>query len=271
MDTKYDTFNKHVLYQTTVQDPKKELEFFRKIYRNIFSRVPYSIREDFCGTGFISCEWVKMNVENTSVGIDIDDDPLEWGRKNNIMNLSSGDDRVKLYNHNVLVEWDPKQKFDIILSLNYSHFLLNKRTDFVSYLKNVKKNVDKGFYVLDFFGGSKIYSDSSVKRNFGQEKNDHSYEFKAKKLDLLNNFSYCSINFKLGKKKLNNLYNFKFRVYSIPEMIDCFTEAGFNNFRIFIKEYFDEDEDEYSEYFELNFSEGFYTDAERFNGYIFAY
>ena len=55
-----------------------------------------------------------MNFENTSIGIDIDDDPLEWGRKNNIMNLSGGDDRVKLYNHNVLEEWNSKQKFDMI-------------------------------------------------------------------------------------------------------------------------------------------------------------
>ena len=116
-----------------------------------------------------------------------------------------------------------------------------------------------------------MYFDSVVKRNFGQERDDHSYEFKAKKLDLLNNFAYCSINFKLGKKKLNNLYNFKFRVYSIPEMLDCLTEAGFSQFRIFIKEYFDEEEDEYSEYFELNLNEGFYTEAERFNGYIFAF
>lgn len=271
MDIKTDSLNKHVLYQTTVQEPKKELEFFRKIYRNIYSRVPISIREDFCGTGFISCEWVKMNFENTSIGIDIDDDPLEWGRKNNIMNLSGGDDRVKLYNHNVLEEWNSKQKFDMILSLNYSHFLLNKRIEFLTYLKNVRKNIEKGFLVLDFFGGSKIYFDSSLKRHFGQEKDDHSYEFKSKKLDLLNNFAYCSINFKLGKRKLNNLYNFKFRVYSIPEMVDCLTDAGFSKFRIFIKEYFDEDEDEYTEYNELNLDEGFYTEAERFNGYIFAY
>ena len=159
----------------------------------------------------------------------------------------------------------------MIVSLNYSHFLLNKRIEFLTYLKNVRKNIEKGFLVLDFFGGSKIYFDSSLKRHFGQEKVDHSYEFKSKKLDLLNNFAFCSINFKLGKRKLNNLYNFKFRVYSIPEMVYCLTDAEFSKFRKFIKEYFDEDEDEYTEYNELNLDEGFYTEAERFNGYIFAY
>ena len=192
-------------------------------------------------------------------------------RINNIMNLSGGDDRVKLYHHNVLDQWNPKDKFDLIISLNYSIFLLNKRNEILNYFKNVRKNLEKGLLVFDLFGGEILYTDHKTIRNFGQEKDKHSYEFKCKKLDLLNNVSFCSINFKLGKKKLNNLYNFKFRVYSIPEIIDCLTDSGFSNFRIFIKEFFDEEEDNFSEYIELNLNESFYTEAKRFNGYIFAY
>ena len=59
MDIKTDSLNKHVLYQTTVQEPKKELEFFRKIYRNIYSRVPISIRETFVGLALLVANGLK--------------------------------------------------------------------------------------------------------------------------------------------------------------------------------------------------------------------
>ncbi len=109
------------------------------MYRLIYNKVPYTFREDFCGTGLLADEWVKNSVENTSVGIDIDHDALDFGKDNN-----TSTDRVNLINHNVLDEFDPTQKFDIICSLNYSHFLLTKRKEIKKYLENVFKNISKG-------------------------------------------------------------------------------------------------------------------------------
>ena len=118
--------NKHELYQKSVQNVHIEAEFFKKVFRMQFNNVPYTFREDFCGTGLLSCEWVKKDVQNYAIGLDFDQETLEWGRDNNINNLNSGSDRIELLNHNVLNEYDPSKCFDIICSLNYSHFLLSK-------------------------------------------------------------------------------------------------------------------------------------------------
>ena len=134
-----ENINKHDLYQNSVQNVKKEVEFFRKMYRLIYNKVPYTFREDFCGTGLLANEWVKNSVENTSVGIDIDQEALDFGTEKN-----TSTDRVKLLNHNVLDQYDQNQKFDIICSLNYSHFLLTKRKDIKKYFENVYANISKG-------------------------------------------------------------------------------------------------------------------------------
>jgi len=109
-----DKLDKHELYQNSVQDVKKETEFFKKTYRLLFNKQAKTFREDFCGTGALSCEWVKNNVQCNAVGIDIDTETLEWGIKNNVEFLNSDSDRVKLINHNVLVEYPEIEKFDVI-------------------------------------------------------------------------------------------------------------------------------------------------------------
>ncbi len=105
---------KYQLYQSSVQNVKKEIEFFRKIYRLIYNNIAYTFREYFCGKGLLSCEWVKNNVMNTAVGIDYDDEPLDWGVKNNVKMLNSGEDRVKLIKQNVLEKFNDTKDFEII-------------------------------------------------------------------------------------------------------------------------------------------------------------
>ena len=50
--------DKFDLYQKSVQHPDHEVEFFEQAYREAFDRKPWSLREDFCGTFAVCCQWV---------------------------------------------------------------------------------------------------------------------------------------------------------------------------------------------------------------------
>jgi hypothetical protein len=251
--------NKYELYQKTVQNAKKEVEFFRKVYRIVFNRIPYKFREDFCGTGLLACEWTNNNVMNEAVGLDFDQEALDYGGLHNVTN-----DRVKLINQNILVTYSLEEKFDIICSLNYSHFLLTKRKDLLKYFTNVRQNINKGIFILDLYGGCHIYSDHVYRST------DY-YEFHGKAINVLSDQSECSLNYRIKKNKFKPLFNYLFRVYSIIELKECLEEAGFESFKLFIKEINEDDEDDYKEYVEIDITTSYFPESDRYTGYLISY
>ena len=251
--------SKHDFYQKSVQSVKVENEFFKKIFRMIYNKLPYTLREDFCGTGLLASSWTNSSVENYSVGIDIDQEALDYGKEKNVTT-----DRVRLINHNVLKEFDKNEKFDIICSLNYSHFLLTKRTELKTYFKNVFNNISRGILILDFFGGSHVYENHSFnKMEF--------YQFSGKAINIMNSISKCSLNYKIKKNKFKTMFTYEFRVYTIIEMREALEEVGFTKFKIYIKEINEDDEDDYTEYEEIEIDGEYYPESERYTGYIVAY
>jgi SAM-dependent methyltransferase len=254
--------NKHSLYQKTVQNPKREVEFFRKTYRMIFKTIPTIFREDFCGTALLSCEWVKNNVCNIAVGIDIDEFTINWGIENNVYNLSSGSERIRLIAQNVLEEFKEKTKFDIICSMNYSHFLLHKRNDLVKYFKNVKRNLERGLFICDFFGGYHLFHTHTHKNQ------SDNYKCRIEQINIINNQSITSLNFKNRENQYETLFKYCFRIYSLIELKEALEDAGFNKFKIFIKDVSDDEENTFNEYEEFDFDEEYFPKLERYNGYL---
>ena len=53
-------FDKYKYYLDSVQSPDTDVEFIRSCYREARKRDPVTLREDFCGTFMISCEWAKL-------------------------------------------------------------------------------------------------------------------------------------------------------------------------------------------------------------------
>ncbi len=89
----------HELYEEAVQCVENEIEFLQDTFRALRGRDAVSFREDFCGTASASCEWVRTGAANHAVGVDIDVEVLDWGRKNRIARLPEADrPRVKLLN-----------------------------------------------------------------------------------------------------------------------------------------------------------------------------
>ncbi len=75
--------DRHALYEIAVQNVEQEFDFVNTTYRKIRGYNAHTLREDFCGTANMCCEWVKNRKKNTAYGVDLDSEVLAWGKKIN--------------------------------------------------------------------------------------------------------------------------------------------------------------------------------------------
>ena len=64
-------FDKYGLYERSVQRPEFDIDFINRVYTKERARVPLVLREDFCGTAYISSEWVRSHPKRTALGLDL--------------------------------------------------------------------------------------------------------------------------------------------------------------------------------------------------------
>ena len=75
--------DKYKCYLASVQSPEHEIDFFNQAFKEEFGRKPKTLREDFCGTFAVCCEWVRGNRKRSAIAVDLDPEPLAWGKKHN--------------------------------------------------------------------------------------------------------------------------------------------------------------------------------------------
>ena len=85
----------HDLYERSVQAVDVEAEFLHDTYRALRGREALSLREDFCGTASLACEWVRTGPRRHAIGVDIDADVLDWGRRNRVARLPRDGSRAR--------------------------------------------------------------------------------------------------------------------------------------------------------------------------------
>ncbi|MFV1959945.1 MAG: class I SAM-dependent methyltransferase, partial [Planctomycetota bacterium] len=108
--------DKYDLYQKSVQEPSCDVDFFVRAYKDRNRRRPKLLREDFCGTFAVCCEWVKTRGRR-AIGVDLDPEPLAWGREHNLEALKPTQQaRVTLLQQDVRVVGG--EKADVLAAQN---------------------------------------------------------------------------------------------------------------------------------------------------------
>ncbi len=223
-------FDKYALYLEAVQSPEEDVEFYLKRYKEIRKgQKPKVLREDFCGGGAISCEWVKLDKDHKSAGLDLDPEPMEYGRKNYISKLTSDQqNRVALIKKDVLSGSLPTA--DIAVAVNFSYFLFKKREMLKNYFKNVYESLNhKGLFILDIFGGTQC-TDAIEDRT---AKKDFTYYWDQQNFDPITNEAYFEIHFRYKNKKYENVFNYDWRMWSIVEVRELLLEVGFQDTKVY--------------------------------------
>lgn len=227
---KLNNFDKYDYYRRAVQSPETDVEFLRDVYRELRKCSPESMREDFCGTYMLSCEWIKLSPKHTGVGVDLDQEPIDYGTAHNFPKLSPAQQsRLHIMNGNVL---DPKlPPVDLVAAMNFSYFIFKTREMLLAYFKNVNRTLKKdGIFVLDLFGGSLCHDENEER----QKHKDFTYYWDQKNFDPATNFAEFAIHFKPhGRKKIKDVFTYDWRMWTIPELKEILREAGFKNAHLY--------------------------------------
>ena len=241
--TMADQADRHELYQMAVQCPEAEVEFFEKTFRELRGRDAKSLKEDFCGTALLAAEWCKGDPERTAVGVDFDEETLQWGQKNNID--AAGDDvakRVTLIKDDVRNVTDPK--VDIVSAFNFSYCLFEKRDELIDYFKKTRESLkDDGLLILDLFGGTECAD--VLEEETELDDVDVTYIWEHVSFNPINNHMACAIHFEFEDgSRMDNAFTYEWRLWAIPEILELLEKAGYAKSYVYWERYEETDEDD---------------------------
>lgn len=224
-----DRADKFKLYQEAVQMPDHEVGFFIQAYNDARKRQPYTLREDFCGTFAVSCEWVKSDQKRTAIGIDSCPETLQWGRDNNLGPLAPEQQaRITLYEQDVRMNTSPK--VDVLAAQNFSFWFFKTRNEVLEYFKNALSNLaEDGIMVIDMMGGSESCVEGlSHVQTIREGKNGFQYQWKQVSFNPITSDACCSISFSFPDgSKLRDAFVYHWRMWTIVEVREILAEVGF--------------------------------------------
>jgi hypothetical protein len=216
---------KYDYYERSVQNPEAEVSFMRDEFHRAFGRYPYSLREDFCGTGSISCKWVQESKSNEAFGIDLDPEPIKMGLSRHFSKLKKSEQlRMKYLQENVLKTSAPK--VDVICAFNFSYWIFKRRADLLKYFRSVRKSLNKqGIFFIDLFAGpesQRLVTDTKKLKNL-------TYYWECQHFNPLTHECTFAIHFRDQKgRKHDNVFTYNWRMWMMPELRDILIEAGFS-------------------------------------------
>ena len=224
------TFDRYEYYRNSVQYAESDVEFYLQTYKDIRGKTPKVFREDFCGTFALSCEWVKLHKNFKAVGVDLDPDPLAYGKQNYLPLLNSDQQsRIDLHQKDVLSPKLPKG--DLIVAANFSYFIFKTRNRMKEYFLKSKKNLNKdGLFIVDCFGGS-------LCQDGNEESTKHkkfTYFWEQVDFDPITHRAHFNIHFRPhGKPKIERAFTYDWRMWTIPELRDILEEVGFKKTTVY--------------------------------------
>lgn len=222
-------FDKYELYRKAVQSAENDVQFIQNTFKELKGRSPKVFREDFCGTFALSTEWIKLSPQYLSVGIDLDPEPMAYGKAHYLSKLKPDQQkRMRLIEGNVLEPNLPKA--DIVAAMNFSYFCFKKREVLKKYFVNVLKTLNKdGIFLVDCFGGSQCYGpiEDQIKHE------GFTYFWDQTNFDPVTNEALFHIHFKVNGKKVEQVFTYDWRLWTISELRDVMEEAGFKKIHVY--------------------------------------
>lgn len=224
------TADRYEYYEKAVQCVETEIDMVDHTYQTLRGKNANLLREDFCGTGNTSCEWVRRRNTNKAIGIDLDQQVLDWGIKHKVGALSAAQqNNVALLNRNVLTaEVEP---VDVIMAMNFSYQLFKTRDELRRYFKQAHAGLaNHGIFFIDAYGGH----ESAMKIKEKTKYDDFVYYWDQKKYNPINAHMLCHIHFKFKDKSwLHQAFTYDWRMWTLPELQEILVEAGFSKVQIY--------------------------------------
>ena len=227
----------HRLYEKSVQNVVHEIDFMRQIYLEKRGKNAKIYREDFCGTAYSSCEWVKQGNDYLAMAVDNDKSVLRWALINRLKGLS--DHQKERIN---LVEADVNnadtEKSDILAAYNFSYFVFKERKKLSNYFEKSFHALKKdGIFFLDLFGGPEAHQELEEET----EHDNFTYIWSQSSFHPLTNHINCHISFDFPDgSSQKNVFSYDWRLWTAPEIKEILLEIGFKQ----VTFYWEQEDDE---------------------------
>ncbi|BCO30670.1 hypothetical protein TspCOW1_07730 [Thiohalobacter sp. COW1] len=223
--------DRHILYQDSVQDTEFEFEFINGTFERLRGRQPHLLREDFCGTAQMCCEWVRRDPHNRAVGVDLDTEVLDWAREHNLSQLEPEQrERVQLAEADVL-EVRTEQAPDLIIAMNFSYQGFKTREALRGYFERVREALtDDGVLIMDAFGGYEAFQELEEET----EHDDFTYIWDQDFYDPITGAMTCHIHFSFPDgSRMDKAFTYHWRLWTLPELQELLKEAGFKRVTVY--------------------------------------
>ena len=213
--------DRYALYERAVQDPTFELGLLERALRRA-GRPALRLREDFSGTALLSARWVASGPERSAVAVDNDPAVHDWARAHHLPALGSASGRLELVRADV--RRGPRGPFDAVVALNFSYQVFHDRPALKDYLVGVRRALAPGgVLLLDVFGGWLAQQGLMEHRRLGRGL---VYQWDQGPLDPITHRVGCSISFELPDGRRLKAFEYDWRLWTLPELIDLLGEVG---------------------------------------------
>jgi SAM-dependent methyltransferase len=218
------TSDRHELYELSVQEPAAEIAFIERIWKERRGGRPRLLREDFCGTGFASCEWVKRRAGNRAWGIDLCARTMAWGKARHGKALDAEQrSRMTWVRGDVRAGGTPPA--DVVAGLNFSYFIFKTRAGLLEYFRAALRNLRPGgILFLDAYGGYESFSVQKEERDL----DGFTYVWDTERYNPINGDVLNHIHFRFPDgTELRRAFTYDWRLWTLAEIQEALLEAGF--------------------------------------------
>lgn len=213
--------DRHELYERAVQSPAMQARFLRALLGPM-QRGHVTLGEDFSAAGAIARAFLALSPEHRAVCVDLD--PVALGRLAELLDPSLHS-ALTIRHADVLDTNDP---VDILAALNFSLCEIHDRPGLVGYLRNAGARLNPGgLFVADLYGGIDAMS---VGESEEELPGGVRYVWEQRAADPLTGRVVNAMHFHLpAGRTLRDAFVYHWRLWTVPELRDAMTEAGFTS------------------------------------------
>ncbi len=236
-----------LLYGPAVQHVEHDLDALERVYRSLRGRAPRLLREDFCGTAALACEWVRRGRARRAWGLDLHAATLAWARRRRVPALGRAAARLTLLHSDARRVTRPR--VDLVMALNYSYWVFRERTALRDYFRAAWRSLAPGgLLCLDVFGGTGAMEELVETRRVpastgpgGERVPAFGYTWEQSSFNPVDHRLRSHIHFRLRDGRvLRNAFTYDWRMWTLPEIRELLAEAGFRESIVYLQDWDDE-------------------------------
>lgn len=223
-----------------------EIEFMERAFRRRRRKRPLVLREDFCGTAYTACHWVRSHPERRAIGLDLDEGTLEWAKRHNVAALSKeAAPRIDLRRKDVRAVTRPLA--DILCAFNFSYYLFTPLRELTAYFRKARRSlIPGGIIVLDSYGGWESQQIKREPREVKVPEGRFKYVWEQADYNPVDNMALCHIHFEFPDGgRWEKAFTYYWRLYTPAEASDALLDAGFRNVEVYWDLAEDDDSSDY--------------------------